>query len=922
MKKKVVKIIAILGFVVILIATICNIYSWCVRGNQTIKINTSKKAFTNSDLYVSVMAQDNGVDLETKSIFKLLDSNGKTVKNVSVKYDGNNAILKIPDIEAGNYLLEAKVSSKKGKDTIKKDIYISNGNLENITINLDKGIYKPGDIVNFRALLTKKENDTPIAEDINICIYDGNDNKVYNENVKSSDYGIVSGNFHIANEVNSGLYKLVVKTESTEVTKQFKVNPYITPKYEVKINFDKESYLVGDKANITFDSNYFFGEPVKNANLTIYINDENYSLKTDDFGQAKLEYEIKDAKTYNVKVEAVDSSNYFVETKSIFSAGTDIFEIKLLPEHGNLVAGKKNDVYVFTNKIDGTPIKTYITVTSNNFTKQVATDENGIGKFSVDIEQISNNYESYKSYTNSSNNAANNTSNTSKQFSIVAQNMEGESVSKKISLNIEKKNILLSTDKVKYNEGEDIKINISSMTENARNIYFFKNDKLIKMITTDLNDTTINLDDTYGLVDIYVTEKQAENSNYNRSNSYKKTIFIKPSKQLKIDIATNKEEYKPGENISISFKTNDENNLNPDAALLISMLDNSVLNLANNDLSIDNIKLALQNIKFSDELDAASLYSCIINDSSEQTIMALLLKQANSDINLSETQMVNYEQKQKSASISIILILSLVVAITTFLCVKSKKVKNIVKHIVNFIIFDSLIVITTLSIMEEFFYNINYSWWIFGITTAICATIYILLLSKLNKKIFRTSLSILITFLAILILSFLVSILEWPLFNLIIIVVGILLILAILSKISEIKKLKINKYMKIVIKEIFYILKFIGATILSAIIGVILQLVFFKITDGGLELLIIPIFYCLLYYFNYLFNKLGKDIKYEKEKQNKKSIGKIVLIILAVIGIMAIGYIVIGWLSNINKPLDGPRTEPTVDYNTSSRKRN
>ena len=149
MKKKVVKIIAILSFIVILIAAICNIYSWCVRGNQTIKINTSKKAFTNSDLYVSVMAQDNGVDLETKSIFKLLDSNGKTVKNVSVKYDGNNAILKIPDIEAGNYFLEAKVSSKKGKDTIKKDIYISNGNLENITINLDKGIYKPGDIVNF-----------------------------------------------------------------------------------------------------------------------------------------------------------------------------------------------------------------------------------------------------------------------------------------------------------------------------------------------------------------------------------------------------------------------------------------------------------------------------------------------------------------------------------------------------------------------------------------------------------------------------------------------------------------------------------------------------------------------------------------------------------------------------------------------------
>ena len=38
--------------------------------------------------------------------------------------------------------------------------------------------------------------------------------------------------------------------------------------------------------------------------------------------------------------------------------------------------------------------------------------------------------------------------------------------------------------------------------------------------------------------------------------------------------------------------------------------------LADNDISIDNIKLALSDLKFSDELDAATLYSCIIDDKS------------------------------------------------------------------------------------------------------------------------------------------------------------------------------------------------------------------------------------------------------------------------------------------------------------------
>ena len=469
---------------------------------------------------------------------------------------------------------------------------------------MDKGIYKPGDIVNYRALLTSKENDKPISKEINVSIYDGNDNKVYNENIKSSDYGIISGTFSLASEVNSGLYKLVVKTDTSETIKHFKVNPYVTPKYEIKIDYDKESYLVGETAKITFNTKYFFGEAVQNANIIVYINNEKYNtLKTDSQGIATFDYAIKEAKTYNLKVEAVDSSNYFVEVTSTFTAGTDIFEVQLLPEYGKLVAGKKNDVYIFTNKVDGTPVKTYVTVSSNNYTKQIATDENGIGKFFIDIDQIGNNTYYGSSYGSLKE---------AQQFTVVAENTNGDKVRKTISLDVEQKNLLVSTDKVKYTQGEDININISSLTTNSKNIYLFKNDKLLKMLSTDLDDTTINLDDNYGLIDIYVTENQEKNNNYYynsyNSNTYKKTIFIKPTKQLNINVNTDKEEYKPGEKIDISFNTADENNNGVDAALLVSMLDNSILSLANNDLSIDNIKLALQDIKFTNDIDGATLY--------------------------------------------------------------------------------------------------------------------------------------------------------------------------------------------------------------------------------------------------------------------------------------------------------------------------
>ena len=877
MKKKVAKCLGVLVFITIVIFAIYNIYNSIVCGKQDIKINTSSKAYINNDLYVSIIAQKNGVDQDTKIKLKLLNYKKKAVKNVNIKYEENNAIISIPEIEAGNYFIQAKVSSKAGKDIIQKEIYISDENTANVTITLDKGIYKPGDTVNYRALITKKENDEPVVNDINISIYDGNDNKVYDNNIKSSDYGIISGSFSLANEVNSGLYKLIVKTQNNETTKQFKVNPYVVPKYEIKINYDKGSYLVGEKAKINLNAKYFFGQPVQDANYTIYIDNKEYStLKADSQGNATIDYEIKEAKTYNIKVEAVDSSNYFIEETSNFTAGTDIFEIQVLPEYGTLVSGKKNDVYVFTNKADGTPLKTYINISSDNYNKQIATDENGIGKFSIDISHI---YDNGDYYYNSKN---------KKQISVIAQDEAGNKVSKNISLNIEKRNLLLSTNKVKYEQGEDIRINISSITENAKNIYFFKDDKLVKMLSTDLEETTINLDDKYGLIDVYVTEKSGTSSKYNynayNTNTYKRTIFIKPTKKLNININANKEEYKPGEDINISFDTVDENNVGVDAALLVSMLDNSILSLANNDISIDNIKIALQNIKLSNDLDFATLYSCIIDDSSEQAIMGLLLKQDNKNINISETTINNYEQKDKAQLMSIITITIIIVIAIIALSLKFKKFRVAMKHVVNFLIFDFILGSTAICIIDEFFYNMEYGWWTFIITIIIGFTTYILYIYKLKERTFRTSISIIITGLLYILFEVLIDLLEVPMFMIVLICSILLLILVILEKINERKK---YKYMNKINIEIVYILRFIGALIISLIIGSIVQKLL--IIDN----IMMPVILICLYFFNCLFNKLGK-VELEGEiNKNKKSLSYYILLILAIIGIMAVGHIAI-----------------------------
>ena len=882
MKKKAVKyaLWAILAIVIIL--TIINVYNWIVCGNQYIKINTANTAQANSDLNIAIIAQDKGVDLETKTKLKLLNSKGKKVKDVKVSYDKNNATISIPEVEAGTYFIEAKVSSKAGKDTIEKEIYISEANKENINITLDKGIYKPGDTVNFRALLTDKENDEPVEKEVNVSIYDGNDNKVYNENVKTSDYGILSGNFKLANEVNSGVYKIIVKTKTNETTKQFKVNPYVTPKYEVKIAYNKENYLVGDTANININAKYFFGEVAKGTKFAVYIDNKKYKdFTADEQGNAKFEYKIEQAKTYNVKVEAVDSSNYFVEQTSSFTAGTDIFEIELLPEYGTLVEGRSNDIYVFTKKPDGAPLKTYITVSSDKFTKQVATDENGIGKFSIDIEQTQTrrNYrylDTDKTET--------------KEFNVSAEDMDKKKKKKNVSLKTETKELLLKTDKAKYEQGEDIKLNISSITESTKNIYFFKNDKLIKMLSTETEESSINLDDTYGLIDIYVTEQTTQNGNdyyrtniYNQTKTYKKTIFIKPTKQLNIAINTDKQEYKPGENISISFNTTNENQNSVDAALLVSMLDNSVLNLADNDLSIDNIKTALSDIKFSDDLDAATLYSCIVNDASEQTIMALLLKQSDRDIKVSETIEKNTEQKEMAGAIAIILTVVIVISVIMALSIKFPKFEKVVKHIINFVMFDIILMLVYRCISDEFYLDME--WISVIITTIIGLIIYILWISKIVDKTFRTSISNIIAVLAYTIIWFLVTELTISVVWIALAAAILALICVVLAKVADAKKLKINKYTKLIVKEIIYILKYVGAIIISVIIGSIIEAI------TNIYYINFPISITGIYVLNYFFNRIGK--KENKVKEKPRTVKSYVVVVLAIIGILAIGNIVI-----------------------------
>lgn len=674
-RKTLKKIIFFILIAAIFVGAFYYFFSFFTKGKQAITIKTNSTYYSGSDISatVGVKRVKNNKDLDAKIIAELFNEENKKVKNVYASGKVENGedtdlLLKLPnDLETGKYELHVKSKSGFYRDTAKVNINIIKDTKSNVVISLDKGIYKPGDEVNFRALLLSKREDTPVVNDVSIYIYDGNDNKVYSNKTKTSEYGIVSGSFKLADEVNSGTYKLSIVTESQEITKDFIVNPYITPKFEASIITDKETYLVGENAEITVNSKYFFGEPVTGAEVKGTIDEKEFVGLTDAEGNFKTTYRFDDPKNINIKFTVTDTSNYMVETSKNIAVGTDIFEVEVLPEYNFIADGVDNDIYIITKNIDGTPIKTYSTITIGKVTKQVISDEKGIGKFTLTKNELFN------------------LDNRNLSMDISVEDMNGNKIKKQEQLNINSNyGVILKTDKVKYNEEDDIEISIDSRNDlNNKTIYVFKSGELIKTVSTDDDSTIVNLGDVTGLVDIIIPNNTQRRNSYNiysylGSSNYleysKRTIFIKPSEKLNIDIKTSQDEYKPGDELQVSFETTNEKNEKIDAALLVSILDEAVLSLAENDLSIDNIKLALEDIVLSDGMTASDLYAIALDDSKETTLQSILLSQPLNNTKLMTETYVKDVDDYLTYGIILLVIAAFFIAIKLF--IKSEKARK------------------------------------------------------------------------------------------------------------------------------------------------------------------------------------------------------------------------------------------------------
>ncbi len=839
-KKKVGKILLSIIITILIVLSCYFFWSYFSKGKQIITVKTSNNYYSgeNINATIAVNKAKTNKPIDATITANLYDSEDKKVKDVFTKIEiekgqEGEISLKLPEeLKNDRYTLKIKSNSGLYFDVAEIPITIVNNKKSNVIISFDKGIYKPGDEINYRVLMISKKDETPLSQNIKVSIYDGNDNRVYINESKSSEYGIISGKFKLADEVNSGMYKLKVETDYQEVTKTFNVNPYITPTFDVVVSTDKDNYIVGDIAKITVTAKYFFGEPVKNAEIKGIIDGNEVVGITDENGNFTFEHEFEKASKITANFSVIDTSNYLIEASKILCCGTALYEIDVMPEYSDIAYGIDNEIYVITRKIDGTPIKTYSTLKIGNISKQVISDENGIGKIIL---------------------TASETENLNKKeivkIKVESEDMNKNKVSKieQVLVNNEFYN-LIKTDKIKYNVGEDIEITLNSRIDtNTKNIYILKNNELIKTISTEDNSVKINLEDISGIVDIYVPNTEKSNRRYYTTDSSysfnnpiagysKKTIFIKPNKKLNILVEPGNEEYRPGEVLDVKFTTTNEENEKVNSALLVSILDEAILALADNDLSIDNIKLALEDIVLEPGMTAADLYAIAIDESSDFALNSILLKQKTTAPNITIRNYRDYKTDKYLASGILTIIMAAILIIFRIIAKNKEKFAKIFIPII-----DVFAIFVLMMIYAEVFGILHGA---FSILTILVLSIisYLLFLYKERDFIFKMISELIVVPLFVMLILYLISGLLTIIFDFYVDeIFAILLGVSILLLLLEFAILKSLSRKKELNKTLTKIYEF--STIISrAVVFWIATIAITEITEFGLLITIVIYF--------------------------------------------------------------------------------
>jgi uncharacterized protein YfaS (alpha-2-macroglobulin family) len=535
-------------------------------------------------LHVQVQYHDSAAPISGANVKVLLKpregGHAETLYEGTTGEDGRvAATFIVPDVADPAQAIVVETSSSVGRDTLEQPVTVERS--YKVLLTTDKPIYQPGQQILIRALALGAFDQIPTAgSDVEVVVADANGNKVFRETATTSDYGVASWSFQLADEVNSGNYKISATLGNTSSEKTVAVKPYVLPNFKVSATTDETFYRPGQQVTGQVEAAYFFGKAVVDGDvqLTGWVYDvERHQVlelagQTDANGRFAYEFQLPDyfvggletgVADFILEVTVTDGAAHTEQVSIRIPIAQQGILIEAVPESGELRPGLENIIYLLTAYPDGTPAECELSVTINDRSYQAQTGAYGLGELHITPDS---------SYAD---------------VQLTAQDTLGHSGESHVYFEGSYRGnaVLLRPDRATYRVGETMNLEILT-TESTGSIYLDITREGQTLSTQALpianGKATAAVDltpDLYGTLTLHAY-KLLSSGSIERDT---RLVVVDAPTDLSLDIQLDKSSYLPGEKASVQIDVAGQDGAGVQSALGLAIVDESVFALQEQD---------------------------------------------------------------------------------------------------------------------------------------------------------------------------------------------------------------------------------------------------------------------------------------------------------------------------------------------------
>ena len=313
-----------------------------------------------------------GGELARDRVEVALLQGGKEIASGRETIEGKGTVeLDIPDVPEGEYEILVKGSGFEERAAIHVEKALV------VFLETDKPIYKPGQTILMRAITLNSEL-RPVSQPVTVEVLDAKGIKIFRSEVDSDEYGMASLELPISSEPNLGAWKLTAVTEKGKTQLDVKVERYVLPKYDVKVELPREWFLINEPIEGSVSSEYSFGRPVSGELEIVasrYVGEwEEYASFSDDI-DGEADFEIPPAGYVagvpeaggmgNVMLDITvteDVTGYQETTNRLLTVTESPVNIQIIPEGAVFKPGLPFSFLIITETPDNQPVETQLEV--------------------------------------------------------------------------------------------------------------------------------------------------------------------------------------------------------------------------------------------------------------------------------------------------------------------------------------------------------------------------------------------------------------------------------------------------------------------------------------------------------------------------------------------------------------------------------